>query len=146
MPVKAHVILLGCLVGLALGCGRREDDDVVDEPDATDEPDECATWGSTREPYRDEWREELVVAAAEVQHLDVGGTMFRDNFANRGDIEVRYEQGSSEIRVELQRFTIAKCVEDAERAFDHMSLRWACGAADGGFVLGRPGFVLSRSA
>jgi hypothetical protein len=137
------------MVVLGAACARSEPGEGAE----TDET-ETSTSGETdefphRQPVRDEWREELVLAAAGVRHLVVGGVLTSDNFANKGDIEVRYEEGGSEIHVELQRFTFAKSMTDAEQAFGRMSL-WAydlvsvekprdeimqaaCGVSDGDF-------------
>jgi hypothetical protein len=77
-----------------------------------------------RRPYRDDWREELVLPAAQFERLIIGGTIVMDNFANRGDIEIRYVAGSSEIVVEMQRFTVAQNSEDSEAGFARMK-SWA---------------------
>ena len=83
----------------------------------------------TRGPYRDIWREELVLPAAGFARLIVGGLLTSDNFANRGDIEILYVEGSTQIVVQLQRFTFASDAEHAEQAFARMSL-WAYGLAE----------------
>lgn len=75
-------------------------------------------------PFRDAWREELVLPADGLRRLILGGVAVADNFSNRSDIEVRYVADSSEIVVELQRFTVARDEQDAEAAFARMSL-WA---------------------
>jgi hypothetical protein len=78
----------------------------------------------SRRPFRDEWREELVLPAEGLRRLVIGGQPSQDNFANRGDIELRYVEDSADIRVELQRFTMAGDVNEAHDAFARMSL-WA---------------------
>jgi hypothetical protein len=77
-----------------------------------------------RRPFRDAWREELTLPATGIRRLIIGGVAVGDNFRNRGDIEVRTSAGSSEIVVEVQRFTVAKDEHDAQAAFARMSL-WA---------------------
>ena len=120
--MKARIISIGCLLSLAFACAQPEGDEAVEETEESEDTSDCCA--SARQAHRDEWREELVLPAAKLRHLLVGGVLSSDNFANRGDIEVRYEEGSSEIRVELQRFTVAKSEDDAEQAFERMSL-WA---------------------
>lgn len=78
----------------------------------------------TRQPYVDEWRTEISGPAAQITSLSIGDRLTSDNFANRGNIEVRYEDGIDQITVEMQRFTIAKSQEDADAAFERMQL-WA---------------------
>jgi hypothetical protein len=109
-----------CLVG-ELGCPCGPDD-------------ACAGFGicvagvceafEDRLPYRDSWREELVLPAAGLERLIIGGRTTSDNFANRGDIEILYVEDSNEIRVELQRFTFSSRLQNVEGAFARMSL-WA---------------------
>lgn len=67
-----------------------------------------------------------MLPAAEFSRLIVGGRLTDDNFANRGDIEILHVEGSTQIVVELQRFTFASSAEQAEEAFARMSL-WAYG-------------------
>jgi hypothetical protein len=80
--------------------------------------------GEGREPYVDEWVMEMAGPAAQLTSLSIGDRISSDNFANRGDIEVRYVDGTDQITVYFQRFTIAKNDADAEAAFDRMLL-WA---------------------
>jgi hypothetical protein len=84
---------------------------------------------SGRGPYRDIWREELVLPAAALWRLIVGGRLTNDNFANRGDIEILHVEGNTQIVVQLQRFTFASSAEQAEDAFARMSL-WAYALAE----------------
>ncbi|HLT36296.1 MAG TPA: hypothetical protein VK034_08420, partial [Enhygromyxa sp.] len=44
--------------------------------------------GSGREPYVDEWVEEIRGPAAQIKKLSIGDRLTSDNFANRGNIEV----------------------------------------------------------
>jgi hypothetical protein len=83
-----------------------------------------STQPGTRAAYADDWRMEVSGPAAGVTRLVVGGRTTKDNFANRGDIEVRYVAGTDQITVEMQRFTIANKAEDAEAAFGRMHM-WA---------------------
>lgn len=78
-----------------------------------------------RKPYIDEWRVELTGPAAMVTNrLSIGDRLTSNNFANRGDVEVIYVDGTDQITVEMQRFTIAKNDADASAAFGRMKL-WA---------------------
>lgn len=80
--------------------------------------------GAGREPYVDDWRVELSGPASQIKRLSIGDRLISDNFANRGDIEVRYVDGTDQITIEMQRFTIAKTQRDADAAFERMKL-WA---------------------
>lgn len=83
-------------------------------------------------PFRDDWDE---VARAEFPYYDdegmvqirtinIGGTEYTDNFVNRGDVIVKYDnpaatQGSpGEITVEIRRFSWSEDENDAEEAWD----------------------------
>jgi hypothetical protein len=74
-----------------------------------------------RAPILDEWVVEAELPAAQFVSLSVGDRLASDNFSNRGNIEVRYEAGAQTIKIEMQRFTIAKNDVDAQDAFDRMS-------------------------
>ncbi len=76
--------------------------------------------GGSREPYVDDWRVEMSGPAAQISSLSIGDRLTSDNFANRGDIEVRYVDNTDQITIEMQRFTIAKTQADADAAFDRM--------------------------
>jgi hypothetical protein len=80
--------------------------------------------GDDREPYVDDWRTELSGPAAQIKSLSIGDRLTSDNFANRGDIEVRYVDGTDQITIEMQRFTIAKDQATADAAFERMKF-WA---------------------
>lgn len=76
-------------------------------------------------PVEDEW-EPLVdqpFDASAVQTLIVGGKETSDNFANRGDITVVYED-TDRIRVDIRRFTQALSQAEADGDFGRLSL-WA---------------------
>jgi hypothetical protein len=77
-----------------------------------------------RQPFVDDWQMELSGPAAQITSLSIGDRLTSDNFANRGNIEVRYVDGTDQITVEMQRFTIAKTQEDADAAFERMKF-WA---------------------
>jgi hypothetical protein len=79
------------------------------------------TTPDTRAPFVDEWVVEAELPAATFVSLSIGDRLSSDNFSNRGDIEVRYEAGAQTIKIEMQRFTIAKNDADAQSAFDRMS-------------------------
>ncbi|MFO7564152.1 MAG: hypothetical protein R6X02_16015 [Enhygromyxa sp.] len=80
--------------------------------------------GEGREPYIDSWRVEASGPASQVTSLQIGNRLTSNNFANRGNIEVRYESGIDQITIEMQRFTVAKTQADADAAFGRMHL-WA---------------------
>jgi hypothetical protein len=82
-------------------------------PGGTDDPE-------VRAPFVDEWVTEAELPAAQFTSLSIGDRLASDNFSNRGNIEVRYEAGTDTIKIEMQRFTIAKNEEDAQGAFDRM--------------------------
>ena len=76
--------------------------------------------GENREPYVDDWEEVASGPAAQITTLSIGDRLTSDNFANRGDIEVRYVDGINDITIEMQRFTIAKDQATADAAFERM--------------------------
>lgn len=78
----------------------------------------------TRQPFVDDWQEELSGPAAQITKLSIGDRLTADNFANRGNVEVRYVDGATDITIEMQRFTIAKNQKDADAAFGRMQF-WA---------------------
>jgi hypothetical protein len=80
--------------------------------------------GAGREPYVDDWVMEMSGPAAQIESLSIGDRLSSDNFANRGDIEIRYVTGTDQITIYMQRFTIAKNQEDADAAFERMKF-WA---------------------
>lgn len=80
--------------------------------------------GDDCEPYVDKWQMEMSGPAAQMTSLTIGGRLSNNNFANRGNIEIRYVNGTDQITIEMQRFTIAKNQEDADAAFGRMKL-WA---------------------
>jgi len=83
----------------------------------------CVAWDAPK-PYLDAWRDELVLPAEQFRRLIIGGGAVNNNFINRGDIEVRTIAGTTEIRVQIQRFTIARTQADADRTFTRMG-SWA---------------------
>lgn len=87
-----------------------------------DAPDDAIPGG--RQPFRDIWREELSFPAANIERLRIGGTLTNDNFANRGDIDVVYVEGTRNITIELQRFSFDSELDDAEHKFERTTL-WA---------------------
>lgn len=82
------------------------------------------TDSSDRSPVLDTWREEISGPASQITKLVIGGRLASNNFANRGDIEVRYVANTDQITIEMRRFTIAKTPEDAVLAFERMKF-WA---------------------
>lgn len=73
-----------------------------------------------RAPYVDEWVTEAELPAAQFTTLSIGDRLASDNFSNRGDVEVIYDANTQVITVEMQRFTVASSLEDAQGAFDRM--------------------------
>ncbi|PRQ03007.1 hypothetical protein ENSA5_19460 [Enhygromyxa salina] len=73
-----------------------------------------------REPYLDSWEEVAQLPAAQFGKLSIGDRLTSDNFANRGDVEVRYVSGTDVITVEMQRFTVASDQAAADEAFGRM--------------------------
>lgn len=59
-----------------------------------------------------------------VQRIYVGGTLWQDNFVNRGQVEVLYDAPPGTISVELRRFAAATSQADAQNEFDATNL-WA---------------------
>ena len=74
---------------------------------------------ATRLPYVDDWETVATLPAAQFDLISIGDRVSSDNFANRGDIEVRYE-GSDAIIIEMQRFTVAADEVEADENFDRM--------------------------
>lgn len=82
------------------------------------------------EPYRGDWdRLEGPVPLArtqgggyDVSEITIGGRVFDDNFANRGDIVVEYEEGRDSIEIFGRRFTSAADPEGAELQLDRLAL------------------------
>ena len=81
---------------------------------------------SDRRPYRDQWRleSEIEFPTAEVAELVVGGVRTNDNYANNGDIIVRFDGPPNLMRVELRRFTFTTSQANAEEDYSHLHL-WA---------------------
>ncbi|MEX1366114.1 MAG: hypothetical protein AB1Z98_23515 [Nannocystaceae bacterium] len=96
--------------------------------------------GAERQPYRDQWRIEAEVAFDHtgpdgevlIGQLGIGGPLTNDNFANRGDVIVKFDGAPGRILVEMRRFTHTTSLDNAMRDFDDLSL-WAFAAP-----LGRP--------
>lgn len=80
--------------------------------------------GGDIEAYVDSWETVVVGPASVLEHLSIGDRSTNDNFANRGDIEVRYVEGVEQVTVEMQRFTVARSPEIAEASFARISA-WA---------------------
>ncbi len=76
--------------------------------------------GAGRELYFDEWEQVLVGPAEVLESLNVGDRLTMDNYANRGTIEVNFVEGTDQVTVEMQRFTVAKDAGKAEEAFGRM--------------------------
>lgn len=76
-------------------------------------------------PYSSDWEPVLDVPfpTGAVQTLTIGGHQTRDNFANRGDVLVRFADVSN-IVVEMRRFTVASSEDLASDHLDRLEL-WA---------------------
>ncbi|NVB37119.1 purine-nucleoside phosphorylase [Pseudenhygromyxa sp. WMMC2535] len=83
--------------------------------------DDGSEIGDGLEIFIDDWEEVLRGPADSVETLSIGDQLTSDNFANRGDIEVTYVEGATEIVVEMQRFTVAKSQGQADEAFGRMA-------------------------
>ncbi len=113
MKRSVITLLLGA-VALTAGC-----------PDSGDSGTAEAT------PYRDDWRTVInqpfstydADGAADIVSLMIGGTPSSDNFANRGDVIVRYA-ATDRITVEMRRFTMSDNEDLAEEDFDKLQI-WA---------------------
>jgi hypothetical protein len=74
-------------------------------------------------PQEDEWRTEIDAPLADdVAHLSIGGREVDGNFANRGDVEVRFDGEEGRIRVDIKRYAFAEDLESAGDTFDRL---WA---------------------
>ncbi|MCA9708715.1 MAG: hypothetical protein KDK70_22895 [Myxococcales bacterium] len=90
------------------------------DPDEPDSP--------LGKPFRDQWRVELDAPVAlegpgSLDELQVGGHEHEGNFANRGDVLVRFHD-EDRIVVELRRFSRASSLARAQQDFERLSL-WA---------------------
>jgi hypothetical protein len=110
-PYPAILFAVISVVATSTGC-----------PGGPDDPTDVS------KPFVDDWQVEAELPASTILSLSVGDRLTSDNFANRGNIEVVYEAGASSIKVEMQRFTIAKNDADAQAAFDKMHY-WGYNAA-----------------
>ena len=85
------------------------------------------TSGTTAlQPFETEW--ETVVntsfPVADIGTISIGRKVFNENFANRGDIEVAFDQDGETIIVEMRKYTLVGTQDEANAAFDKISL-WA---------------------
>lgn len=113
--------LLLCAPLLLLACG--EDNPAGGGADTDGDVDAFPFEGN--QPVEDEWTLEVdqPFDPATVQSLIVGGIEHADNFANRGDVVVRYAD-IDRITVEMRRFTSASDATGAQADFGRLSL-WA---------------------
>lgn len=95
-------VIVGVMVGSVAGCS---------ETTPTEED---------RAPYVDDWRTEAELPADQFTYLSIGDRETSDNFANRGDVEVRYVDGANSIKIEMQRFTVANSPDDVDETFGRM--------------------------
>ena len=81
------------------------------------------------QPRRDEWRLELYAPfdAEAVTRISIGGREEADNFANRGDVVVRFDGEPGRILVEMRRFDFTR---DPDSAFERLEL-WTHRLDDG---------------
>lgn len=86
--------------------------------------------GGQLAPYRDEWRVEAEVpfpylsgdGTVQIASVRIGGRVYQDNFANRGDVIVEFEEGRDTIKIEMRRFTMAGSRAAAEEDWEALSL------------------------
>ena len=78
------------------------------------------TGPAERLPYVDSWEEVSVLPAAQFGLLSIGDRISSDNYSNRGNVEVRYVEGTNAITIEMQRFTVAEDEDEAALNFDRM--------------------------
>ena len=125
------------IVLLVAACGSQDDAEAqTDGPADTGSTSQDPTGGEDpmassedsgfpggRVPWRDEWRTvvDQPFWSAGVQKLTIGGLAEQDNFANRGDVIVRYGD-VDRITVEMRKFTIAEGLDAAEQDFASLQL------------------------
>lgn len=63
-------------------------------------------------------------AVADINSVSIGGLVHNDNFANRGDIDVAFDQDGETIVVEMRKYTLAGAQDEADETFGRMTL-WA---------------------
>lgn len=74
-------------------------------------------------PMEDAWQLEIDAPLADdVARITIGGREVDDNFANRGDVEVRFDGAAGRIRVEVQRYAFAADAAQAQDTYDRL---WA---------------------
>jgi hypothetical protein len=103
-------IAVGICVSL-VGCGSERGDGGDDE-------------SGVYRPFRAAWTtvlDDVPFPAEDIRSLVVGGTLERDNFANRGDVIVRFEPRET-IKIELRPFTMARSEAGAESTLDDLLL------------------------
>lgn len=83
------------------------------------------------QPLRDDWRVDLDVPfdVEAVSHISIGGLEVADNFANRGDVIVRFDGAPGRIVVEMRRFTFNRA-SDVEADLENLEL-WTHRIEDG---------------
>lgn len=74
---------------------------------------------AVRQPFQDEWRLEVQVPYPPegIDVLRIGGRLTRNNFANRGDVIVRFDDETDLISIELRRFTVSTSEDLAQADF-----------------------------
>jgi hypothetical protein len=117
MKRLSSILVLG-LATLALACegGKNNDDD--------------GGTSSRLQPFRDTWRQEAEIpfrylddnGNPQITLVRIGGRKYQDNFANRGDIVVEFEEGRNSIKIEMRRFTMALSRDAADDDFAALSL------------------------
>jgi len=77
-------------------------------------------------PFEDEWREvaNMPFPLDTVRTISIGGRESNDNFANRGDIEVLFDQDGETIIVEMRKYAMQGDQAEADAAFEKLQL-WA---------------------
>ncbi|PRQ07069.1 purine-nucleoside phosphorylase [Enhygromyxa salina] len=124
----SSLALFTTLVAASAGCSSGEVEGSGDAnettSDTTADTETQSDSSDTGEPggrlaWVDEWQTVGAGPADIIELLSIGDRVSSDNFANRGDIEVIYVEGTTEITIEMQRFTIA-AAGGAEGAFERM--------------------------
>jgi hypothetical protein len=93
--------------------------------------DETDTQGNLV-PYRQDWRVEAEVpfpylddaGQPQITIVRIGGRTYQENFANRGDVIVEFEEGRNTIQIEMRRFTMSLSEAQAQEDFAALQL-WA---------------------
>ncbi len=131
--MRRYVWALGPTLFLT-GC-LDHDDPPADPTTTTGGPHDGPEWPEVG-PYRDQWRTEVDANVAfrdgeglpTIVNITVGGREHEGNFANRGDVQVKFDGPEDHIKVELRRFTYTESLAQAEETYRLLHL-WAFAAS-----------------